>query len=284
MGIRGHASVAEVDEGTICFNTHRGMFSLSGGRQLAPVGEWPSDKRISIIEPYFTYKYSVTDYSPAFDSSSVSVIKEKKIIINATPSYYGTTFGQNTNLTWIYDYSMGGWFVWTGVDMSLGAAYWEDRVWVLGHSGVSGKVDLFSMTETNTDYDYSDHGTAIDSVVQYHWESAGDSNLYKRFQWLTIYTPPGNGTPYNVVVKTWANYEIEKVTCFSNPLAQHTSFEKYSEPPAYTIEAKLKTGKLVSMMLDISNDVANEGLWIGGTEIDIAPAYQTPSRSGRSDR
>jgi len=283
LGIQSHASVSEIDEGVIVFNTHRGMFSLAGGRQLSPVGEWPLDKRVSIIEPYFTYKYSVTDYAPAFSSSYAAVIKEKKIIINATPSYYGTVFGDNVNLSWVYDYSMGGWFVWTGVDMSLGAAFWEGRMWVASHSGVSGKVDVYSMTETNSNYDYSDHGSAIEAVVQYHWESAGDSNLYKKFQWLTIYTPPGNGLPYNLNVKTWANYEIQKVTCFTNPVTQHTEFSKYATPPGYTIEAKLRTGKMCSMLLEISNDTANEGLWIGGTEVDIATDYRTPSRSGRSD-
>jgi hypothetical protein len=156
-------------------------------------------------------------------------------------------------------------------------------MWALSH-GASNKVDLYSMNETNSDYDYSDHGTAIDSLVQYHWEAAGDSNLYKKFQWLTIYTPPGNGNAYGLNVKTWANYEIEKVTCFTNPLTQHTEFSIYSNPPAYTVEAKLRTGKMCSMLLEISNDAANEGLWIGGTEVDIAPAFGAPSRSGRSDR
>lgn len=283
LGIKSHASIEEIDEGTIVFNTHKGMFSMSGGRQLAPVGEWPTDKRISIIEPYFSHRYSVTDFAPQFSVSNVSVIKEKKIIINATPSYYGTTFGPNANISWVYDYSMGGWFVWAGVDLSLGCVYWDDKMWALSH-GASSKVDLYSMNETGSVYDYSDHGTAIDAVVQYHWEAAGDSNLYKKFNWITIYTPPGNGVPYELNVKTWANYEIEKVTCFTNPLTQHTSFSKYSDPPAYTIEAKLRTGKMVSMMLEISNDSANEGMWIGGTEVDISPSFGAPSRSGRSDR
>lgn len=283
MGIKSHSSIAEVDEGTLTFNTHRGMFALAGGRELRPVGEWPMDKRVSIIEPYFTYRYSTTDYQPAFDVSKVSVIKEKKLIINSTPSYYGSTFGANANISWVYDYSMGGWFVWAGVDLSLGCVYWDNKMWALSH-GDSNKVDLYSMNETNSIFDYSDHGTAINSVVQYHWEAAGDSNIYKKFQWLTIYTPPGNGTPYSLDVRTFANYEIQKVTCFSNPTAQHTEFSTYSNPPAYTVEAKLKTGKMVSMLVEIANSSPNEGMWIGGTEIDIAPAFATPSRSGRSDR
>ena len=282
LGIRGHSTVAEVDEGVIAFNTIRGTFSLAGGRELRPVGEWPVDKRISIIEPFFTYRYPQTTYAPNFDVASVSVVKEKKLIFNSCPSYYGSTFGANDNLTWVYDYSMGGWFVWFGVDMSFGSAYWDDKVWCAGHSP-GGGVDLFTMNETNSDYDYSDHGSAIDAVIQYHWEAAGDSNLYKKFQWLTIYTPPGNGLPYNLVVKSYANYEISKSTCFVNPTAIHTSFEKYATPPAYTVEAKLKSGKMCSMLLEIANDSANEGMWIGGTELDIAPVFQTPSRSGRSD-
>lgn len=283
LGIRGHATVAEVDEGLLAFNTIRGTFSLAGGRELRPVGEWPSDKRISIIEPFFTYRYpTTTTYCPNFDVASLSVVKEKKLIINSCPSYFGSTFGGNDNITWIYDYSMGGWFVWFGVDMSFGSAYWDGKVWCAGHSP-GGGVDVFSMNETNSDYDYSDHGSAIHAVVQYNWEAAGDSNIYKKYQWLTIYTPPGNGLPYNIVVKTYANYEISKSTCFNNPTALHTSFEKYATPPAYTVEGKLRTGKMCSLLLEISNDSANEGLWLGGTEMDIAPVFQTPSRSGRSD-
>lgn len=282
MGISGPSSVAEVDEGSICFNTHRGMFSLAGGRDLNPVGAWPSDKRISIIEPFFTYRYSTTSYAPNFGLAKVSVIKEKKLIINAIPSYFGTSFYGPDTVTWVYDYSMGGWFIWTGVDFSLGCAYWDDKVWIASQ-GSGGKVNLSTMNDTNTDYDYSDHGTAIESVVQYAWESGGNPNVYKKFLWLTVYTPSGNGLPYELNVRTWANYEITKTECFNSPTALHTEFYKYATPPGYTMEAKLKSGKLCSLMLEIGNNNANEGLWIAGTEMDIAPIYATPSRSGRSD-
>jgi hypothetical protein len=282
MGISGESSVVEVDEGTICFNTHKGVFSLTGGRELAPVGAWPSDKRISIIEPFFTYRYPTTGYAPRFDLAKVSVIKEKKLIINMVPSYFGTSFYGVDTVTWVYDYSMGGWFVWTGIDASLGAAYWDEKVWIASQ-GAGGTANLNTMNETNTDYDYSDHGTAIEAVVQYAWENAGAPNLYKKFLWMTAYTPSGNGLPYEMNVRTWANYEINKVQCFTSPTALHTEFYKYATPPGYTMEAKLKSGKLCSLMLEIGNNNANEGLWIAGTELDIAPIYATPSRSGRSD-
>lgn len=282
MGISGESSVVEIDEGTICFNTHKGVFSLTGGRELAPVGAWPSDKRISIIEPFFTYRYPTTGYAPRFDLAKVSVIKEKKLIINMVPSYFGTAFYGVDTVTWVYDYSMGGWFVWTGIDASLGAAYWDEKVWIASQ-GAGGTVNLNTMNETNTDYDYSDHGTAIEAVVQYAWENAGAPNLYKKFLWMTAYTPSGNGLPYELNVRTWANYEINKVQCFTSPTALHTEFYKYATPPGYTMEAKLKSGKLCSLMLEIGNNNANEGLWIAGTELDIAPIYATPSRSGRSD-
>jgi hypothetical protein len=258
------------------------MFSLSGGRELVPVGAWPSDKRISIIEPFFTYRYPTVTYMPRFDLAKVSVIKEKKLIINAIPSYFGTAYFGPDTVTWVYDYSMGGWFVWVGVDFSLGCAYWDDKVWIASQCP-GGLSNLATMNDTNSDYDYSDHGTAIESVIQYSWENAGAPNVYKKFLWLTAYTPSGNGLPYELNVRTWANYEITKSQCFTSPTALHTEFYKYATPPGYTMEAKLKSGKLCSLMLEIGNNNANEGLWIAGTELDIAPIYAPPSRSGRSD-
>jgi hypothetical protein len=282
LGVYSASSVTEVDEGAIYFVSHRGPMLLLGGRQLTPVGPWDQDKNVCVIEPYFTHIYDTAVPNPVFSVTSSYVIKERKWIITNVPWYFGTAFSSSTSGTWMFDYGIGGWTTWSGVDSSCGAAYWDDKVWLAGQ-GAGGTINLVSMTENNGVYNYSDHGAPILAMIRYHWENGGDINLYKKFLWLTLHTPCGYSLPYNVDVKTYANYEIVKANAFSIPTAQHTSFSKYALPPAYTVEAKLRTGKMASLMLEVSNGVVNEGLWVGGTEMDIAGDFQTPSRPGRSD-
>jgi hypothetical protein len=282
LGIESAASVVEVDEGAIHFNTHRGPFALLAGRDLQPVGAWPDDKRLSIVEPYFSYIYPSITYMPQFQVASSYVIKERKWIITNVPWYFGSLYSSALSGTLVFDYGVGAWSTWTGIDASCGAAYWDGKIWFAGQ-GAGSTINLVSMTEENGDFNFSDHGTAISATIQMHWENGGNINLYKKFLWLTVHTPIGNGNPYNVNVTTYANYEITKSNAFTVPVAAHTIFSKYTTPPAYTIEAKLKTGKMASMLLQINNATLHEGLWYGGCEMDIAADFQTPSRPGRSD-
>lgn len=286
LGVIAPASVVEVDEGAIHFNTIKGPFLLLGGRELKPVGEWPLDKRLSVIEPYFTYPYTPRNaliYQPSFEVSSAYVIKEKKWIVLNVPWNASSTFSYLYTGTFIYDYSMGGWFTWSGIDSTCGAVYWDDKVWLAGQ-GAGGTINLASMQDPTVATGYHDHGTPIAAMVRYHWENGGDINSYKKFLWLTIYSPPGNGLNYTYNVKTYVNYETASSNSWKVPTAQHTSYTVTATPPAYTVEAKLKSGKFSSLMVEISNSTTQEGMWISGTELDLAPTYRTPSRPGRSDR
>jgi hypothetical protein len=285
LGVIAPASVCEIDEGAIHFNTIKGPFMLLGGRELKPVGEWPLDNRISAIEPYFTYNYTPRNslvYQPSFEVASAYVIKEKKLIILNIPWNASTTFSYLYTGTLVYDYSMGGWFTWSGIDATCGAVYWDDKVWLAGQ-GATGTINLVSMQTPTLATNYHDHGTPITATVRYHWENGGDINSYKKFLWLTVYSPPGNGSNYNYNVKTYVNYETASSNSWKVPTAQHTSFTATATPPAYTVEAKLKSGKFASIMVEISNATSQEGMWISGTELDIAPTYRIPSRPGRKD-
>ncbi len=313
VGCLSHASIKRVNESEVFFLSKKGPYRLIGGRNLLPVGVWQGGGAAeSRLEPYFIDEYKSFDqttgrylYKPKFSMAVAEVIPEEKIYIVSIP--WTTDFKPHHNSpypldnaivgdsaypagqapvitrcmsdTWVYDIGKDCWLpVWRGMDFSAGISYHDGKLWGATMLGAAyAESLLFTLTKKKEQYNYLDYGlvtqSAITSEVLTNWESLGEPDLWKKFLWMTLSSVGSReSSSFTVSLTTYPNYDTALV-------AHTTATLDFSSKTWKRV--KLKSGKMNSIQMSMSNATANETFAISGWELHFATPYEFPgSASG----
>jgi len=274
IGCIARHTVKEIDEGIVAFLTHRGPFVLINGRELQPLGAW-ADGKTSIIEPYFTDYYDKDVEYPDFTRAIAGVDSVNKLYMLSIPWVDpDTEVLTASSVILVYDYTIGAWLPeWTIPVQDI--VEYKDRVWLAKQD--PGDLDdqrLARIIVGKEDKCLIDHDTAINSSVQFHWESLGDPNLYKKFLRLAVGAVGAfDPSSWALTVGAYVNYDYSALMTSVSKVAYLQDVARF----------KLRSGKANSLMIELSNNALYEGFMTSGFDLEIATPYGKPSSSFRSD-
>ncbi len=278
VGCNSHASIQEVEEGVIFFQTEKGPYMLINGRQLAPVGKHSSGA--SLIEPYFTANYAaVTTVGapasfPRFQNSIAAASgKWSQYALNVpwTTASYLSSGLPGLPSTLVYDYRNQSWCpFWEGVEAEFtrGVCFFGDELF--GLSSGSTQTLYKQITKKGT-LNYGDHAYPIWGYAETFWDSLKSPDIYKKYLWLTLSgSETCASTTWGVRVQTYLNY---------SSAADHSDFTlsfSITGPPQ---EQKLKAAKANSIKFRFSNETMYEDFAIQGWMYEVAGALKEQSSS-----
>lgn len=281
IGCNSHHSIVEVDEGIIAFQSLRGPYVLTAGRNLAPLGAW-QDGKSSLLEPYFVGYYPRLDSGvlaryPAFEHSIATVDQKRKLYFLHIPwELEGEeNEGSDLSVTWVFDYGVGAWLPpWYGLNYHAGMTVYEDKLWGMVYDVGTDICRVYAELKDKGIYSYADHSVAIDALKQSHWESAGDPNSYKKFLRLAIASVGAvENQTWDLIVRTYPNYD--ELTVMTEATITAVARE--------IARLKLKSGKCNSLMIELRNNTIHQNFLISGWDLTFAMAYGKPSSAFRSD-
>jgi len=279
-------SIAEIDEGIIAFLSKRGVYTLSGGRNLAPMGVW-KDKKSSLLEPLFTNEYpksidGLPVSYPNFFGALSAVDNVRKLYylhipypIDSTHSYKRNLGGPDSQ-TWCYDYGVGSWLpVWTGLDFALGMTMYNGNLWGTSRATAgSFKSSLFKQITNKGIYNYGDHTLPISASIRGNHESLDDPNSYKKFLRAAIAAfGRCDSSQWVLGVRSYPNYDYSTVMTDAQITGRVGEIAR----------VKLLAGKANSLMLEFYNNNRYEDFLICGWELTVSPTYMRPNSAFRSD-
>lgn len=283
IGIQSHTSMAEIDEGVLCFDSNVGPQVLVAGRSLAPLGYVETQTanggttRVSRLLPFWTRKYGDTEEKPVFARSLAVVVPDDKLYVLFVPyeDPAKPSFSTSNTVAWVYDYGRDTWHKWTGVDGSGGATvlskvpYFTSRA----HDGDPGTDHnrIFSVSQQQQrapavgKYGYADHDAAITWVDRKHWESLGEPDLYKRFLRCRISSHETRLAASTVMkVRTYLDIDAATVV-YENTLTWASQRD---------LKIKLSNCKCRAMMIEFEQTTRYNPMIISGYTLEAVASFR----------
>lgn len=278
IGCTSHASIQEVEEGVIFFQTEKGPYMLVNGRQLAPVGRHPSGA--SLLEPYFTANYATVNTLggaasfPRFANAiGAANGKWSQYVLNipwTTESYLSSgTFGLPSTL--VYDYKNQSWCpFWTGVEAEFarGVCFFNDELFGLSSGATQ---TLYKQITKKGALNYADHAYPVWGYAETFWDAVKNPDLYKKYLWITLSGSENcNSSTWTTRVQTYLNY---------NTTADHSDFTMSFSVTGPPQEQKLKAAKANAIKFRFSNETMYEDFSIQGWMYEVAGEFKEQSSS-----
>lgn len=203
VGCVAHATIKKI-ENTIVFLSKKGVYRISqasGGHRVDLISQQ--------LDPLFRLSAD-PDYSPYYKRArAVTWDKMRKYVLYMPiEETIGTSYATSDSKCYVFDYSIGEWFIWDNINASGGMVIFndgdsDDVIWF--HSRESGpEYRLHRFNNTGTEVDYADHTAGVSFNYQTQWEFGGDPRGYKVYTDLVLdsyvtsaetdYTPTGDMT------------------------------------------------------------------------------------------
>lgn len=281
VGCRSHFSVLELNN-KLFFMSDQGVYSIS------PQGLTEESTDIKTV---FNKAIDFTAHRTiAFNWLSQSklvfcVPKEKlfkKYVGGSPTAMYRIT---EETLVVVYDYAVGAWFVWEGIDFTSGVASHKDKLYFAPQKAYESTINIFS--ETGLNGDYNDHEKAIDFNYTTNWESMGEPTIPKKFLRLKTYALDTDnsfesaGFTLNVgVQREFIEADIANITFdfgSDNKGYGETAWGSFSygESIPYMFRSKLPSTKTKCLRLKFTNNEVNQNVLLSSYELEVALPYGT---------
>jgi hypothetical protein len=287
LGCVSHGSIQEVREGVLYFLTSRGPYQIVGGQLPSPVGPTISDagQQFSRIESFFTDINQDSDILPRLKRSvAINWPNQAKYILFIPSEDGDGTANANANSTvWVFDYSRGAWLPkWTNINSAAGLAIHGDKVYWTARSTNTLTAKFL---DSDDEYDFADHTTAVDFVYEDSWEHLGEPNIDKKFLRLVILLLDDiESVSWDLTVEmgvdfykdvTWANLTIPFGEADSEGWGLGSWGEfPWGDPVLSTKDIKLKSNKTKALRVIFKNNQLHKNVLLTGWELEIAAPYR----------
>ena len=281
IGCEAHASIAEV-RGEVYFLSRQGIYAIS-------------EKGLNYIGQAIDPKFNVNSTYAFKQAVGFNWIEKDKymIFLPRLTNVAGNTLAASdtTSEIYVYDYFRQAWLQWDNFNFMGGIAILDDEL-VFNKRTTSGgatpDMQLVKLLTTDTEYDYSNHSSAIDFSYATHWETLGEPSVWKKFLRLKVHS----------IDSTLQSFETDAFSL--NVTAQH-NYETVNNVGDFTIdfsggalgwgnspwgdfpwgEARLKgaknklaSKKIRSHRLVFANTTIHENILISGYELQIVTPYR----------
>jgi hypothetical protein len=282
IGCISHHSMVEVQEGVMPFLSRKGPYVLAGGRNLEPLGSatYADGIKVSRLEPFFSTVYDQTLSHPVFNRAIAGVLPNKSLYVLFIPyedaAAYG--FANSDSVAFVYDYSRGSWFKWTGVNMAGGIASFEETLWWTGRDyDGSGSYDVNNtrnwlwqfQDELKGKYAYGDHDAAINWDYRSAWDHLGNPALFKRFlrcRVSSLETRPAASVPFTL--STYVDFD-ESLLSYSTDITWTTQSN---------IKVKIKAETCRALQVRFNQAVRYNPMIISGYELEATASFRAEFR------
>ena len=170
VGCKSHFSVLELNN-KLFFMSDQGVYSVS------PQGltEESLDIKIVFNKAIDFTAHRTIAFNWLSQSKLIFCIPKEKLHENGSFKYRIT---EDTIIV-VYDYAIGAWLVWEGLDFTSGVASHDNKIFFAPQKATESTVNTFS--ETGLKGDFNDHDKAISFSYTTNWESMGEPTIPKSF-------------------------------------------------------------------------------------------------------
>ena len=276
VGCKSHFSVLEL-QNKLFFMSDQGVYSVS------PQGltEESLDIKTVFNKAIDFTAHRTIAFNWLSQSKLVFCIPKEKLYVQNFWKYRIT----DDTLVIVYDYAVGAWFIWEGIDFTSGVATHKDKIFFAPQKALESTVNVFS--EAGIKGDYNDHAKAIDFSYATNWESMGEPTIPKKFLRLKTYALDTDnsfesaGFTLNVgVQREFIEADIANISFdfgSSNKGYGDTAWDEFSygEAIPYMFRSKLPSSKTKCLRLNFTNSNVNENVLLSSYELEIALPYGT---------
>lgn len=240
-GCISHRSIATVKGTVFWLDELNGFFACVAGRLPENIG-YPIVDYQKINEEALDYK---TAHAVNFQQEDLYIC------------YVGST-------AFVFDYSAtqkgdrNCWYIWQSDNINFKSIVATSSDEFLGYDG----TQTWKMKTTGTDYDYSNHKTAVDFFVKTAWLTQGEPSIDKHFLALWINSIQGN---FTLDVYEYGNFLEDQVSVYTGlEFIDETSAKKF-------IKASVKSAlpKLSGISYGMRNQQINRTVKIQGYEVQL---------------
>lgn len=243
VGTISHRSVSEIKGSLVWLDQVNGFQSCVAGRLPVNIG-YP-------ISDYQKINSQKLDYSKAV---ATNFHKEDLYICSI-----GTT-------TFVYDYadqaqgSRSAWYLWDRINVKSIMETADESLLV------NDGVRTWKMKVTNSVYDFTDHKTAIHTVMNTAWLNQGEPIIDKKFIEFWINSVQGG---FSVSVAQYGNYLEEIIGNYTNLVF----IPENSDKKFVKADVHMNQPKLSAISIGIEHNAKNKWMRIQGFELQGSPEY-----------
>lgn len=243
IGLANHRTIQEVRGSLVWLDPINGFYSCVAGRLPENIGFNISD--------YQKINAQGLDYSKA---CAANFRKENLYICSV-----GTT-------TFVFDYASDGslkrncWYIWDRVNVTSILATADDQLFIDDGS------KLWKMKTTNTVYDFTDHKTAIDMILNMAWMTAGFPTIDKH--WINLWMNSIQGG-FTLDISQYNNFLD---TLISEKLGINFP-NQINGKKAVKASFKSAVPKSSGVSFGLRNNIKNEWVRLQGLEIEFSSEY-----------
>jgi hypothetical protein len=245
IGCASHRSIQEVNGAVVWLDGVNGFYACVAGRLPQHIG-YPISDYQKINSTRLNYRKAVA-----------ANFRKENIFVCAVES---TTF--------VYDYNQtdrgnrSQWYIWDRFNTKSLIATSNDQL--LLNDG----VNQWKMKVTNTKYDFTDHTTAINMVLNTNWANLGVPTIDKQFINLWVSSIQGDFTLDFKQYQNYLDYSLGELT--AQPFLIESSAKKLVKVPF-----KANINKMSGVSFGMENNVKNAFVRIQGYEIEYSPSFDS---------
>lgn len=242
IGCANHLSIQEVMGSLIWLDPSNGFYSCVAGRLPVPIGFPIMDQQ--------KVNSSNLDYSSAVSAN----FRAESLYICGVGS---TMF--------VFDYAQDGelkrncWYIWDRLTVQSILATSEDELLV--YDGTR----TWKMKRTNTDYDHTDHQSAISMDVRTAWLTQGAPTVDKNYQAVWINSIQGD---FSLDVQFYGNFLDAEISSKTLSMKAEDASKKFIKQ-----EVKCPISKLSAISIGFKNAEKNKKVKIQGWELQYSTDF-----------
>lgn len=278
VGCLSHHSIQEV-QNSLIFLSSKGMFSIDATNAVKEISSLVSN----LFNDNTLSKKRTSSVNWTTEDLILIQIPKEDVVNN---SEYQLRYTTGESLILIYDYYRDAWLKWDNIEMSSLSTMYKNNLYFMNRS-LNGSF-LYAMSNSGTQYDFSDHTDPIVFYYETNWESLGEPTVPKKFLRLKMYSfdtdssfeSPGFSLQASFQ-KDYNPNELGSLTLdFAKDNAQGWGGSAWGQfgwgnSPRTFIKTKLMSSKARSLKLVLYNDTINENVLVTNYEYEIANTYRT---------
>lgn len=245
IGCSNHRTIQQVSGALIWLDPLNGFYSCVAGRLPVNIGFSISD--------YQKINSTDLDYSKAL---AVNFEKENLYICSVGSTTFVFDYADNDSL------KRNCWYLWDRFNVKSMLSTSDDQL-LLSDGTITWKMKL-----TNTKYDFTDHKSAIDCIINTSWYSENSPTIDKQFINLWVNSIQGG---FTLDFSQYGNYLEEVISTKTG-----VSFKaQSSDKKAVKVSFKAALNKLSSISFGMRNNSKNEYVRLQGFEIELSDTYDS---------
>jgi hypothetical protein len=243
IGCASHRSIQQVNGSVLWLDAVNGFYSCVAGRLPVNIG------------------YPIADFQ---EVNPTNLDFTKAVSANFRKENYYVCAVEGT--TFVYDYSQmpngnrSQWYIWDRFNTTSLLATASDEFLL------SDGVHQWKLKLTNTKYDFTDHTTAINMVLNTNWANLGAPAIDKQFINLWVSSIQGDFTLDFKQYQNYLDYSLGELN--NQPFLIESSSKKLVKVPF-----KASNNKMSGASFGMENNVKNAFVRIQGYEIEYSPSF-----------